>query len=221
MTKQQVFLTLKDHSVSGEEFKLVYNSTYDLLETTPKPSPEELPRYYQSEDYISHTDASNGIFNKAYQFVKRHMLNKKIALVKKYVSGGTLLDIGAGTGDFLATAKRENFKITGVEPNSKARSLAVKKNVDLLTTKDTIEQPYDVITMWHVLEHLTDFMEEAKWLGNHVKTSGYLIIAVPNYKSYDANYYKEYWAAYDTPRHLWHFSQKSISTIFEAGGCNK
>lgn len=214
MQEKEVFLTVKDHSVSGEEFKLIYNAYYDLLKTHPQPSPEKLPKYYESEDYISHTDASSGIFNKTYQFVKKYMLRKKVRLVNKHTNGKSLLDLGAGTGDFLATAKKQNFTTTGVEPNSTARNLATEKGIDLHASKDALDEKFDAITLWHVFEHLADFKEEAKWLAEHLEENGCIVIAVPNYRSYDAKKYKSKWAAYDVPRHLYHFSEKSIRTIF-------
>lgn len=214
MQEKEVFLTVKDHSVSGEEFELIYNAHYDLLKTHPQPSPENLPKYYESEDYISHTDASSGIFNKTYQFVKKYMLRKKVRLVSKHTNGKSLLDLGAGTGDFLATAKKQNFTTSGVEPNSAARNLATEKGIDLHASKDVLDKKFDAITLWHVFEHLADFKKEAKWLAEHLEENGCIVIAVPNYKSYDAKKYKSKWAAYDVPRHLYNFSEKSIRTIF-------
>jgi|SRR5690606_15323640 len=207
-------MKIKDHSVSREDFELVYNSEYDWYKTNPVPS--DLNRYYQSEDYISHTDSKRSLFENIYHFVKQFTLNQKERLLSSYVSGkGNLLDIGAGTGDFLAFARSKNWQVTGIEPSSKAKELALKKEVYFVeSTQDLPTNSFDVITMWHVLEHVEDLEFQVRELKRITKPGGYIFVAVPNYKSFDASYYKEYWAAYDVPRHLWHFSKKSIEKLF-------
>lgn len=210
----KAFLKTKDHSVSQEEFNLMYDDKNDMLVTEPQPS--NLAKYYESEDYISHTDSKKTLVDKIYQSVKNYSLKNKIKLAAKYVDGSKfILDVGAGTGDFLITAKKNNWKINGVEPNTSARKLASEKGLSLFDDLHNInDQKFDVITLWHVLEHLPDLDNQIKKLKSLLKENGTLIIAVPNYKSYDAKFYKTHWAAYDVPRHLWHFSQKSISNIF-------
>lgn len=206
----------KDYSVSNEVFELHYNPEFDMLMTFPKPSLEELPRYYESEDYISHTDGSRSLFEKLYQAVKSIALRRKVNLINSLSEKGTLLDIGAGTGDFLSVAKRENWKVTGIEPNLKAKNIALEKGVPFADDLSALENnSFDVITMWHVLEHVPNLDEYISELKRLVKPSGTIIIAVPNYKSFDAKYYKEFWAAFDTPRHLWHFSKTAIKKLFE------
>lgn len=214
-TVKDVFIKSKDYSVSGEKFELLYNQEYDLLETYPKPIQEKLPEYYKSEDYISHTDGKRNLFERLYQGVKNYMLNKKVNLINelKYEKGN-LLDIGAGTGDFLDRAKNSGWRTYGVEPNKKARTIAKHKNIELnddLT--NVMDIKYDIITLWHVLEHVTDVHKSLSQIKSLLKPNGILIIAVPNYKSFDANHYKEFWAGYDVPRHLWHFSKNSIKVL--------
>lgn len=218
MKDNQVYLRVKDHSVSNEEFDLVFDSTLDLLRTQPQPSKEDLPRYYQSEDYISHTDAKRNWFEKLYHFIKSIALKRKLNLVNTQVQFyGNLLDVGCGTGDFLNTAKHNGWKVKGVEPNEQARTIANAKtdnevyNIDQLL-KFTPDQ-FDVITLWHVLEHLPKLDEHFEIFKRILKPNGVLIIAVPNFKSYDAKYYKSFWAAFDVPRHLWHFSKTSIKKL--------
>lgn len=205
----------KDYSVSKEAFDLHHNPEFDMLLTFPKPSLENLPRYYESEDYISHTDGKRSLFEKMYHFIKGIALRKKIKLINSISDKGSLLDIGAGTGDFLSAAKNNHWKVTGIEPNLKAKSIALKKGVsfedDLLSLEDN---SFDVITMWHVLEHVPNLEEYISELKRLVKSNGTIIIAVPNYKSFDAKYYQEFWAAYDAPRHLWHFSKTAIEKLF-------
>ncbi len=211
------FIECKDHTVSGETFQLLHDKKYDMLITSPKPEVNDLAKYYESEDYISHTDAKRSLFEKMYHFVKEYALRKKVKLIfdlnKKT---GSLLDIGAGTGDFLIAAKNKGWDAKGVEPSDQAKKLAKQKGVDLITkTSELQSKSVDVITMWHVLEHVPDIMNQLIELKRLVKENGYIIIAVPNYKSYDASYYKSFWAAYDVPRHLWHFSKKSIESLFK------
>ena len=157
--KQSTFLTVKDHSVSGEEFQLVYNETLQLLETKPQPEAEKLSEYYKSEDYISHTDTKRNLFEKVYHFVRSIALKQKLKLINSFGSSEKkLLDIGCGTGDFLLTAEKDNWNVTGIEPNENARTIASSKlngsvyNIEHLLNFEP--NSFDVITLWHVLEHL-------------------------------------------------------------------
>lgn len=213
------YIITRDFSVSGEEFSLLYNEEYDYLQTNPQPNNNQIGNYYQSESYISHTDGSRGVFEKIYQFVKKYTLFKKIKLLEKYIpQKGTLLDIGAGTGDFLRVAKQKGWQVFGVEPEQKAIAIAKQKGIELQQNTQQINQTFDCITMWHVLEHIPNLQEQICFLHKHLNQNGILIIAVPNYKSKDAQIYGKYWAAYDVPRHLWHFSKISIHKLFTENG---
>jgi methionine biosynthesis protein metW len=212
-------MNITDYSVSKEIFYLKYNEKYQLYKT--EPIPEKLEIYYQSEEYISHTDSKKTFIEKIYQYVKKYMLQKKINLIHKYIKNkGKILDIGAGTGDFLKIAQENGWEITGIEPERKARNRAGEKGVLLEENQEKIDDKYDVITMWHVLEHIPDLENQIIFLKNHLTDNGILVIAVPNYKSKDAQIYKQFWAAFDVPRHIWHFSKKSIQLIFEEKGFN-
>lgn len=208
------FLNCKDHTVSGEFYEVMKNQEYDLLVTSSVPS--DLENYYQSEDYISHTDAKKSLFDKVYQGVKRHTLRKKVALLNSFFpEEKTVLDIGAGTGDFLLECKKKNWKGFGVEPNLKAREVANNKNVLLEKELSFFKgKKFDIITLWHVLEHVENLEIYIQSLKELLKENGTLLIAVPNYKSFDASHYGSFWAAFDVPRHVWHFSQTSIQKIF-------
>jgi len=214
------FLNCKDHTVSGERYEIMKNQEFDLLVTSPVPS--SLEKYYQSEEYISHTDAKKSLFDKVYQIVKRYTLKRKVVLLDSFLTEEkTVLDIGAGTGDFLQACKKNHWKVAGVEPNLQAREIAKSKNV--LLEKDLSffkGQKFDVITLWHVLEHVENLETYTQILKDLLKESGTLLIAVPNYKSFDATYYGAFWAAFDVPRHLWHFSQTSIQKIFSLVSLN-
>lgn len=212
----KAFIESKDYTVSKETFTLYHNKEYDMLITSPQPDVQDLPKYYQSEDYISHTDARRSLFEKVYHLVKSYALQHKTNLINKLnKTPGVLLDIGAGTGDFLVNAKNRNWEVLGTEPNIEARELADEKGIVLQATSTIFEdEKFDVITMWHVLEHIPDLKEQIIELKRLLKQNGHIVIAVPNFKSYDASYYKSFWAAYDVPRHLWHFSQESIKKLF-------
>lgn len=212
------FIKVKDFTVTNEEFDLVFNEKFQCLETQPQPALKKLGSYYESEEYISHTDASKSFVDKLYQIVKKHTLRKKLELVHSVSKEKSLLDVGCGTGDFLKVCQKGGFSVTGVEPNKKAQNLARMKlgeGSKLLSDLFKIsEEKFDIITMWHVLEHVPDLETYVERLTSLLQPGGILIVAVPNYKSFDATHYKEFWAAYDVPRHLWHFSKKSIETIF-------
>ncbi|MFD2542916.1 class I SAM-dependent methyltransferase [Lacinutrix gracilariae] len=219
MKENNIHFKVKDFSVSGEEFQLIENKIYGFLETTPQPKEEKLSEYYKTEDYISHTDAKRNVLEKVYHIVRGISLKRKLKLINSFSSTQkTLLDIGCGTGDFLQTAQQNNWQVSGIEPNEQARAIAnTKTNNAVFTTEQLQEfkkQSFDVITLWHVLEHLPNLTEQVSVLKSLLKENGSLIIAVPNYKSYDATHYKNFWAALDVPRHLWHFNQKSIHTLF-------
>jgi 2-polyprenyl-3-methyl-5-hydroxy-6-metoxy-1,4-benzoquinol methylase len=218
-------ISCTDHTVSKEKFDLYKNQEYDILVT--KPIPENIGSYYKSEDYISHTDSKKSLFDKVYQLVKNFTLNRKEKFINKILlyqnsefrSEKKLLDIGAGTGDFLKYCKEKDWQVFGTEPDLGARTIASKKGIFLEEELSNIgDTEFDIITLWHVLEHVEDLEEYIQKLKKLLSESGKLIIAVPNYKSYDANYYKSFWAAYDVPRHLWHFSQKGIEKLFSEFG---
>jgi len=215
-TQKPAYITTKDFLVSGESFQLVYDSDFKMLVTTPQPAAENLPDYYESDSYISHTDSEKGLLPFLYQKVKQRALKKKVQLITKLNKGtGSVLDIGAGTGEFLKVASEQGWEIHGAEPNEKARSISEQKGIHLKESFNTYsEKQFDVITLWHVLEHLPNLHDSIKEIESLLKPGGTLIIAVPNYKSYDATYYKEFWAAYDVPRHLWHFSKESMTKLF-------
>lgn len=219
MNDSTTFLKVKDYSVSGEEFQLIHNKTYGFLETSPQPEAKRLSDYYKTEDYISHTDSKRNLFEKVYHLVRSISLKKKLKLINSFQSlEKNLLDVGCGTGDFLQVAQQNNWNISGIEPNEQARQIANQKtNNSVFDSEQLVKfknHSFDVITLWHVLEHLPNLEQQVLTLKTLLKENGTLIVAVPNHKSNDAKHYKNFWAAYDVPRHLWHFNQDSISKLF-------
>ena len=215
------YLKCKDYTVSGENYELMFNKDYEMLVTIPVP--ENLSSYYKSEDYISHTDSKKTVIDKIYQTIKNITLKRKLRLINECLlhqnsisrPEKNILDIGAGTGDFLKVCKVNLWNVFGIEPDMEARNIAAKKGV--LLHKDVshfTDKKFEIITLWHVLEHVENLEEYISTLEKLLSKNGTLIIAVPNYKSYDAKYYSKFWAAFDVPRHLWHFSETSISKLF-------
>lgn len=217
----KIYLKTKDFLVSGEEFSLLYDEDFDMLVTHPQPENEQLSAYYKSEFYISHTDSRTSFTDRIYQLVKNFALRGKIRLIEKQNKGTRfpltrkLLDIGCGTGDFLVKAKQKEWQVFGVEPNEQARELSKLKGIFVEEKLQNIQEGnFDVITLWHVLEHLPDLEAQIEIISQKLKPNGTLVVAVPNFKSFDAKHYKTYWAAYDVPRHLWHFSKEAVKRIF-------
>lgn len=212
---------IKDFSVSGKSFQLKYDADNELYRTLFSDW-EHLNDYYQSENYISHTDGNRNALEKIYQIVKQYTIKTKWDLIKKHQNKDKInvLDIGCGTGDFLKYGnQKNNSNGVGVEPNDVARQKAQSKNVEVFNDlKEIKAQNYDVITLWHVLEHVPDIENYFSFFNEKLHKDGLLVIAVPNFKSYDAKFYGEHWAAWDVPRHLWHFSKNSMQKISQTHG---
>lgn len=216
-------LIIKDFSVSGEQFTLIKNKPYGYYETHPKPLLENLDFYYKSQDYISHTNSKRSFFERIYHIIRFYTVRKKVGLINSFRSvSKTLLDVGCGTGTFISHANKRLWNVTGVEPNFEARSNCdpdVKSFVFSTEELDRLSKSsFDVITLWHVMEHIYNLEEQMSLICSLLKTEGNLVLALPNYKSFDSKYYKNYWAAFDVPRHLYHFNQNSIETFFRDRG---
>ena len=211
-------LTCKDFTVSNETFSIVKCNGCNFTFTNPIPLESEIGSYYESEDYISHSNTRKGIVNSLYQIVRNYTLDKKVALLRKLNDGFQLLDIGSGTGEFLNHCKKNGFEVSGVEPSKIARESA-NQNFNLSVKEESSlahfeNNSFDFITMWHVLEHVYHLNDRVNELKRLIKQEGHIIVAVPNYHSWDAKKYKENWAAYDVPRHLYHFTPDTIKELF-------
>jgi len=209
-----------DHSISKEEFNLKTCSVCHFLITNPRPTEKFLGHYYESEDYISHSGTKKGLINKLYHQVQKFNLKLKFDSFAKYVPRGTWMDYGAGNGAFLDFLKSKNILCEGYEPDSSARSVAAQNAIKIQDSKqyESGTYKYAAITMWHVLEHIPDLNEIIRKHESNLVDHGILTIAVPNHKSYDAEYYNSFWAAYDVPRHLWHFTENDICSILRKNG---
>ncbi len=222
-TSLSFFLSCKDYTVSGQQFTVNQCLTCNLKFTNPRPSQADIGPYYESDEYISHSNNSQGIINSLYQQVRKYTVNQKVNIVKNLLSKGSIvLDYGAGTGYFLSALSKANYKTLGIEPNDLARAIAKKENDLDLSIPETLQysdkQSINCITLWHVLEHVHALQETIINFHSVLTTNGYLIIAVPNADSFDASHYQEKWAAYDVPRHLYHFNQKSLTLLLSKSG---
>ena len=215
---------VKDNTVSQEYFEIYHCRNCQVRFTQNPPSETSIGAYYKSEEYISHTDTSKGLINRLYRFVRNFSLNQKKKLVEKEtgLKNGSLLDVGSGTGHFASAMKKADWKVTGLEPDEGARDVASKEHsIELLPSGELFnlsEKRFNAITLWHVLEHVHDVKKYMQTFRKLLADTGRLFIAVPNYKSYDAEKYKEYWAAYDVPRHLYHFTPQTMQWLMKECG---
>jgi 2-polyprenyl-3-methyl-5-hydroxy-6-metoxy-1,4-benzoquinol methylase len=212
------FLKLKDYFLTGEEFRILKCENCEFLFTNPQPEIENLQLYYQSDNYISHSGSKKGILNRYYHTGRNYAVKLKHNLVTKYASGSKVIDIGCGTGELLMQFKRNNWETYGIEPNGKARVIAREKNNIQVGEEEDLETlksgTFDVVMMWHVLEHVADLNKKIRQVKKIMKKEGTFFVALPNCKSRDASIYGKYWAAYDVPRHLYHFTQNTTRTLF-------
>lgn len=222
--KTHFALKVKDHSVSGEYFEVYECSRCGLRFTKDPPAGDKIGVYYESEDYISHSNTRKGIVNSLYHMVRTRTLAVKFSLIEKMtgLKLGHHLDIGAGTGAFVQYMNGHGWKSTGIEPDEKARQLALSYHGTGLLPAEAFEslvpENFDAISMWHVLEHvhaLYPYMDQIKKI---LKPRGLVFIAVPNFTSYDGMKYQSDWAAYDVPRHLYHFSPSSMKWLLRDAG---
>jgi 2-polyprenyl-3-methyl-5-hydroxy-6-metoxy-1,4-benzoquinol methylase len=217
-------LSAKDYTVSGENFEIWECKSCTQRFTQNAPEKDLIGKYYQSENYISHSDTSTGFINKLYHKIRKRTLIQKRKLIEKATgkNTGNILDVGAGTGAFINTMLTANWKGTGIEPDKNAREKAKELyGINLEESQKMISLPtqnFDAITLWHVLEHVHDLHANVEQLKNLLSPDGKLFIAVPNYTSHDAGIYKEFWAAYDVPRHLYHFSPKAMQNLLNIHG---
>jgi 2-polyprenyl-3-methyl-5-hydroxy-6-metoxy-1,4-benzoquinol methylase len=225
-SSEKIFLHFRcvDHFISKEVFEVFKCHSCSFEFTRDYPEETEIGTYYESEDYISHSDTAKGISNKIYRLVRNFMLRKKKVIIENSsgLKKGSLLDIGSGTGHFAGTMKEAGWLAKGIEVNEKVRDFSISKfGLEILSPEQMTTlaaNSFDLITLWHVLEHFHDPFKYASKILSLLKPGGLCLIALPNCASYDAEYYGPHWAAYDVPRHLWHFNPATFRFFSEQAG---
>ncbi len=211
-------LKLKDYFLTQEDFEIYRCPHCGLLFTWPRPNDSELGRYYKSDDYLSHNESKKGIIPFIYNRVKRVNIKNKFNIATTAAKGKRMLDFGCGVGDFIFYAKQNGYEVAATDVSDNARNAAAKKlGTPLPSPQQVFEMPdnsFDIITMWHVLEHIGDLKTQIFHLDRLLAQDGRLVIALPDYLSYDAQHYQKMWAAYDVPRHLNHFDKNSLQNLF-------
>jgi SAM-dependent methyltransferase len=216
--------TCTDHLASGKNFDLYRCPDCSFVFTQGYPDEEEIGSFYNSQDYISHEDNARGVLNSIYRKARDLMLSRKKMMIEKKsgMTNGRLLDIGCGTGYFAGMMLRSGWTVKGIEKNKKAREFAAARfSLDVIEPDKLSTLPdrgFDCITMWHVLEHLHDPFRYTNEIKRMLDPGGFAVIAVPNCASSDSSYYKDDWAAFDVPRHLWHFNPSSFGRFCEETG---
>lgn len=212
-------LVVEDRTVSRESFAIVQCANCAFQFTNPRPSAAEIGRYYESDDYVSHNSGAVGLVNQAYKVARYFTVRRKVSLLNRLAPRcGQLLDYGCGTGHFLAAAKAAGWQVAGLEPNARAREEAsgrLGQPVGQESLSSFAPGSFDAVTLWHVLEHVHRLNETLAQLTALLKPDGVLLIAVPNVESLDAQHYRELWAAYDVPRHLYHFAPKTMAQLLK------
>lgn len=221
-TKILPFLTAKDYTVTHENFEITRCQTCELLFTNPRPTASEASPYYKSENYISHSDTQRGIINRLYHVVRNFTLKQKTRWIEKEKTGNLeLLDIGCGNGHFLHACQKAGWKISGMEldPVTAARAETML-GIDIYSSIKNIpkSEKFNLISLWHVLEHVYELEEYFMFFKSRIAKEGVLLLALPNSKSFDAHHFKEYWAAYDVPRHVYHFEPSTIASLAKKHG---
>jgi len=217
-------LHVQDKSVSQETFTIQQCQACGFQFTNPRPAAASIGKYYESDAYVSHNSAAQGLVNRVYKVARYFTVRRKVALITKLNGGrpGQLLDYGCGTGHFLAGAKRAGWQVTGLEPNDRARHDAAARVgqpiLDGAALAGLAPASFDVVSLWHVLEHVHLLHETLTELISKLKPGGKLLIAVPNAESLDAQHYRQNWAAYDVPRHLYHFAPGPMRQLLASHG---
>ncbi len=216
-------LTASDWLVSKEQFDVLACKNCSFRFTQDAPSESNIGPYYDTDSYVEHSDSNKGLVFQIYHFGRKLMLNRKLKLIRRASKGKELLDVGSASGYFLNHMKVNNYAVTGIEISPKARELCKTKfNIETFSPEALINNDlgknFDLITMWHVFEHVYTYDEYFNSFKALLNTDGKLLIAMPNYRCLDAKYYKEYWNGYDVPRHLWHFDPESFKTFAENRG---
>jgi SAM-dependent methyltransferase len=209
-----------EHWMIGEKFNIVQCKSCNLAFVNPRPSKEEITKYYPDEYYV---DAAE--WNIERNSVKE-LQNRLDYVVKYYAQSrpGKLLDIGIFNGAFVSHVLNAGWDAYGLDPNLKAISLARKLVPgDRLLHGHVESSPFppgslDVVTMWEVLEHTEDPVNLLKMVRSLLSPDGIILISVPNFNSLESRIFRQYWIGLDVPRHLYHFGPSTLDKMLEKVG---
>jgi SAM-dependent methyltransferase len=202
----------------GEVFPLVQCSQCGFVYLSPRPSQESIGSHYEDEGYHPHQAEAAGVVDRIYRISRDWNLRYKRWMVESHHRKGALLDFGCGTGEFLAEMRANGWQVTGVEPAAQARAVAEGLGVRASADLEGCDGPYDVITLWHVLEHVHEAAGQFRRLCELLTPGGILVMALPNIGSVDSRAYGANWVALDAPRHLFHFRPQDVRRFAVARG---
>ena len=213
--QKETHIEVVDHFLTKETFTIKKTLIKGLLKTHPAPSKNKIQLYYRSDKYISHNSTTPGVFFFIYRVIRSFNFWFKYKFVGKKELFSKTLDFGSGDQYFMEQLQRRNHNVFGIDPLKSNISKQVYGSVfdESLDSKN-----FSCITAWHSLEHVHDLENTITRFHKILDDNGTVIVAVPNYRSFDARLYKSFWAAYDVPRHLWHFDKKSIKKVFSNNG---
>jgi 2-polyprenyl-3-methyl-5-hydroxy-6-metoxy-1,4-benzoquinol methylase len=212
-----------DSLVSGDLFSVYKCTSCDFHVTSPRPTSGSVGSYYNSASYVSHNDVAKGWIPKIYRVVRDIMIRHKLRIVGRYKEKApgknNMLDVGCGTGEFLLKSKKMGYNTTGFEPDINASETASNKGLSIITKEDRLNELspnyFDVVTLWHVLEHMYHPKDKIEVLEKILSDNGIMIVAIPEYKSFDGGYYKQNWAGWDLPRHVYHYNESTLTRLMD------
>ena len=213
--QKKTYIEVVDHFLTKEKFKIQTTSVPGLLQTNPTPTKEDINKYYKSERYISHNSRKRGVFFFFYRLLRSVNFYTKYRFLSRANDNRNVLDFGSGEGYFLNMLKKRGLNACGVDPSVTSLLPNVYKSI---FAEQLNSQKFSHITAWHSIEHVHELEKTISRMYDLLDEKGAIIVATPNYLSFDARYYKSFWAAYDVPRHLWHFDKKSLKEVFENKG---
>ena len=217
------YTTITDHYYSKENFDIAACKGCGLRFTQNRPAPEEIGRYYDSENYASHDSGKKAsVFLKVYQMARDYMLGLKFNLVRQFKpEWKQVLDYGTGEGFFTEYLLKKGKDASGIEPSAVAReNFKSRTGKTLFEDIDALpaDKTFQVITLWHVLEHIHTLRETMEKLTERLEQKGIIVIAIPNQKAKDLEAFGPHWAAWDVPRHLYHWDTDSLSAFMKSLG---
>jgi 2-polyprenyl-3-methyl-5-hydroxy-6-metoxy-1,4-benzoquinol methylase len=193
--------------------------------TAPLPDQRQLASFYPPA-YLGDTESRLEQFFSGRLQRTRSWRNEleKVKLVERFIGGGTILDVGCADGTFLWALNARNWTRHGVEHIKEVVRLVSARMPGLHLTAGDIfasslhEGQFDVISLWHVFEHLVEPGRVLDRLFGLLKPGGWLFIAAPNIDSLQAHLFRQYWFAFDVPRHVFHFSPSSLRRLLARSG---